>query len=309
LIEQQCGNACYMQFGLYTPFPHLVHGIFTREGGYSRPPYHSLNISLSSGGERYEDAVRNRFLALQCLDIAAYPCATMWMIHSARVLTLDGDDWPDWGKDWPHGVYSLDELGYPQGTRLQWTFKPRTKADALITRKRGVALTMSTADCVPLLFYDPATEAIGVAHAGWRGTARGIAAATVAAMREQFGTRPADLLVGVGPSIGPCCYEVSEEVRQLFLSQREFEEMPTAEHLRALVAASAAFETVELPDRQSLRLDLWETNRRQLLLAGLAPDHIELPEICTSCAKDRFFSHRAEQGRTGRFPAILALRA
>ena len=298
-----------MQFGLYTHFPHLVHGIFTREGGYSQPPYHSLNISLSSGGERYEDAVRNRFLALQCLDLAEYPCATMWMIHSARVLTLHGDDWPDWGEDWPHSVYSLDELGYPQGTRLQWTFKPRTKADALITRKRGVALTMSTADCVPLLFYDPATEAIGVAHAGWRGTARGIAAATVAAMRERFGTRPADLLVGVGPSIGPCCYEVSEEVRQLFLGLRAFEEMPTEEPLRALVAESAVFKTVELPERQSLRLDLWETNRRQLLLAGLVPDHIELPEICTSCAKDRFFSHRAEQGRTGRFPAILALRA
>lgn len=298
-----------MQFGLYTHISHVVHGIFTREGGYSRPPYHSLNVSLSAVGERYEDAARNRFLALQCLDIAEYPCATMWMIHSARVLTLDGQAWPDWGDDWPHGVYALDELGYPQGTRLQWTFKPRTKADALITRKRGVALAMSTADCVPLLFYDPVTEAIGVAHAGWRGTARGIAAATVAALQEQFGARPADLLVGVGPSIGPCCYEVSEEVRQLFLGQRTFEEMPTEERFRSLVAESAVFETIELAGSESLRLDLWETNRKQLLLAGVVPEHIELPEVCTSCARDRFFSHRAEQGRTGRFPAILALRA
>ena len=298
-----------MHFGLYSPVSQLVHGIFTRAGGYSQPPYHSLNVSLGALGERYEHAVRNRYLALQCLDIAAYPCATMWMIHSARVLSLDGDGWPDWGNDWPHGVYTLDELGYPQGTRLQWTFKPRTKADALITRRRGIALAMSTADCVPLLFYDPMTEAIGVAHAGWRGTARGIAAATVAALREQFGSRPADLLVGVGPSIGPCCYEVSAEVQQLFLGQREFEELPTEEHLRPLVAESAVFETVELPDGQSLRLNLWETNRQQLQLSGVTPAHIELPEVCTSCARDRFFSHRAEQGRTGRFPAILALRA
>jgi polyphenol oxidase len=309
LIENRSGDACYMQFGQYEQFPELVHGIFTRAGGYSQPPYHSLNVSLSSGQERYEDAVRNRFQVLQSLDIAEYACATMWMIHSARVLNLDEQDWPDWGEDWAHRVYALDELGYPTGTRLQWTFKPRTQGDALITRKRGVALAMSTADCVPLLFYDPVTEAIGVAHAGWRGTARGIAAATVAALSEQFGARPADIRAGVGPSIGPCCYEVSEEVRELFLGQRDFEELPAEARWRELIASSVVFEMLQLPTRESLRLNLWETNRNQLLLAGLAPEHIELPDICTSCEKDRFFSHRAEEGRTGRFPAILALRA
>src|SRR5262249_17844369 len=143
------------------------------------------------------------------------------------VITLDGQVWPDWSEDWPHRVYALEELGYPQGTQLQWTFKPRTKADALITRKRGVALTMSTADCVPRLFSDRVPGALGAAHGGGRGPARGIAAATVTAMGEQFGSRPADIRVGVGPSIGPCCYEVSEEVRQLFLGQRDFEELPT----------------------------------------------------------------------------------
>lgn len=308
MIENRSGDACYMQFGQYGQFPELVHGIFTRAGGYSQPPYHSLNVSLSSGGERYEDAVRNRFQVLQSLDIAGYTCATMWMIHSARVLNLDEQDWPDWRKDWPHHAYELAELGYPAGTRLHWTFKPRTQGDALITRQRGVALAMSTADCVSLLFYDPVMSAIGVAHAGWRGTARGIAAATVAAMQEQFGSRPADIHAGVGPSIGPCCYEVSEEVRELFLGQREFEDIPTEASLRELIASSAVFETLHLPARVSLRLNLWETNRNQLLLAGLTPEHIELPDICTSCEKDRFFSHRAEAGRTGRFPAILALR-
>lgn len=309
MIEKQCGNACYIQFGKLTYFPQLIHGIFTREGGYSQAPYHSLNVSLSAGNERFTDAVRNRFHALRCLDIAEYPCATMWMIHSAHVLTLDGQDWPDWSQDWPHHVYLLDKLGYPEGTRLQWTFKPRSKADALITRKRGIALVMSTADCVPLMFYDPRAEAIGVAHAGWRGTARGIAAATVAAMVEQFGSRPADIRAGIGPSIGPCCYEVSEEVRQLFLGQRAFEELPTEERFRELVAEAAVFEIAQLTARASLRLNLWETNYNQLLLSGLAPEHIELPDMCTSCLKERFFSHRADQGLTGRFPTILALRA
>lgn len=309
MIEEQYAGACYMQFGQYRQFPELVHGIFTRAGGYSQPPYHSLNVSLSSGEERFEDAVRNRFLVLQGLDISDYACATLWMVHSARVLNLDTQSWPDWGEDWPHRVYELDELGYPAGTRLQWTFKPRTQGDALITRQRGVALAMSTADCVPLLFYDPVSEAIGIAHAGWRGTARGIAAATVAALSEQFGARPADIRVGVGPSIGPCCYEVSAEVHELFLGQRSFAEMPTETRYRALVANSAVFETIHQSSRTSLRLNLWETNRNQLLLSGLSPEHIELPDICTGCATERFFSHRVEEGRTGRFPAILALRA
>jgi YfiH family protein len=297
-----------MQFAQYEQFPELIHGIFTRQGGYSEAPFATLNVSLSSGQERFADAVRNRFHVLQSLDIAHYPCATMWMVHSARVLTLDGENWPDWSADWPHAVYELTNLGYPAGTRLQWTFKPRTQADAVVTRRRGVALAISTADCVPLLFYDPVTEAIGVAHAGWRGTARGIALATIDAMHTQFGSRPADIHAGVGPSIGPCCYEVSEEVRELFLGQRSFEELPTDARYRQPVAEAAVFEQVALPTHTSLRLNLWETNRQQLLLAGLLPEHIELPDVCTSCQHTRFFSHRAEQGRTGRFPAILALR-
>jgi polyphenol oxidase len=308
LIEQQCGAVRYMQFDQYRQFPDLIHGIFTRHGGYSQAPYSGLNVSLSVANERYEDAVRNRYLALQSLDIAQYPCATMWMIHSAQVVTLDGSDWSDWSVDWPHRSYALDELGFPQDTTLQWTFKPRHQADAIITRQRGVALTMSTADCAPLLFYDPVQEVIGATHAGWRGTARGIAAATVAEMSAQFGSRPADIHAGVGPSIGPCCYEVSEELRQIFLGQAEFAELPTEVRFRELVATSAVFETVELPTKASLRLNLWETNRQQLLLAGLSPEHIELPEVCTSCACENFYSHRAEQGMAGRFPAIIALR-
>ncbi len=308
MIERECGAIRYLQFAQYEQFPELVHGIFTRQGGYSQAPFATLNVSLSSGQEDFTAAARNRFHVLQSLDIAHYPCATVWMVHSARVLTLDGTDWPDWSADWPHAAYELAELGYPDGTRLQWTFKPRTQADAVVTRKRGVALAISTADCVPLLFYDPVTEAIGVAHAGWRGTARGIALATVDTMREQFGSRPADIQVGVGPSIGPCCYEVSEEVRELFLGQIAFDELPTDERYRAQIADAAVFEQVELPTKTSLRLNLWETNRKQLLLAGLLPEHIELPDACTSCETTRFFSHRAEQGRTGRFPAILALR-
>lgn len=301
MIEQQQGEVHYVQFSNFLQFPELTHGIFTRSGGYSKEPYFGLNVSLS-GGDSFDDVVRNRLLALQTLDIPTYPCATFWMVHGADVVTFTPDTWDDWRTDWSHRSYDVD------GHELIWTTKPRRKADAVITQERGVALAMSSADCVPLMFYDPIQGALGMAHAGWRGTARGIAAATIEAMHEQFGCQPANIYAGIGPSIGPCCYETSEQVRRLFLGEQEFYDIPTAPRFRNLVRESAVFSTEYLADCDSLRLDLWETNRTQLLMAGLLPEHIELPGICTSCEKGRFFSHRAEQGKAGRFPSILALR-
>src|SRR5581483_11818643 len=110
--------------------------------------------------------------------------------------------------------------------------------------------------------------------------------ATVEAMHEQFGCLPTNIRACVGPAIGACCYEVSEPVRQLFFGDLEFEDRPTRPELRAFVRESATFTTVQLADRASLRLDLWETTRRQLLLAGLQSDHIEIAGICTCCHRE-----------------------
>ena len=301
MIERQHGEVRYTQFGHFLQFPEITHGSFTRLGGYSKMPYRGLNVSYSIGDD-FENVIRNRLLALQALRIETYPCATLWMIHGADVATLDTDNWDDWRTDWTHRSYRVDEH------ELIWTAKPRRKADALITRQRGVALALSSADCVPLMFYDPVEGVIGMAHAGWRGTARGIAAATIDAMCEQFGSLPRNIHVGLGPSIGPCCYEVSEEVRRLYLGQQQFDVMPTNARYRNLVRESAVFVVEQFTDRTGLLLDLWETIRNQLLLVGVLPEHIELPGICTSCEKERFFSHRGEYGKAGRFPSILALR-
>lgn len=302
MIERQAGDVRYVQFALFQQFPELMHGSFTRSGGYSLPPFQGVNVSVGSGDER-ETVLRNRLLALRSLGVGMNPCATAWMIHSADVLTLDDEEWVDWRDDWPHRSYDVD------GYELIWTTRPRRKADAVITRKRGVTLAMSSADCVPIMLYDPIREAIGLAHAGWRGTARGIAATIVDAMREQFGCQPEHLYAGVGPSIGACCYEVSENVRGLFRGDLQFDEMPTDARYRNLVRESAVFSVRELSARASLRLDLWQTNRNQLLMAGLLPNHIEVAEICTSCERERFYSYRAEHGTTGRFPSLLALRS
>ncbi|HKV58963.1 MAG TPA: peptidoglycan editing factor PgeF, partial [Ktedonobacteraceae bacterium] len=273
----------------------------TRHGGYSVSPHSGLNVSVSND-DSSENVLRNRLLALESLGLDTYPCATAWMIHSADIATLDGDDWDDWKDDWPYRSYTIDER------ELIWTTRPRRKADAIITKRRGVALAMSSADCAPLLFYDPTQSVIALTHAGWRGTARGIGAATINAMREQFGCQPQHIYAGIGPTIGACCYEVTEEVRRLFLGEKQFELLPTEERYRNLVRDSAVFRVVELADRSSLHLDLWETNRNQLLLAGLLPEHIEVAGICTACQKEHFYSYRAEHGKTGRFPSILALR-
>ena len=303
MIEQQRENACFLQFNQLLPFPEITHGVFTRLGGHSTTPYQGLNASYSTG-DSFDNVVRNRLTVLEALDISTYPCATLWQVHGADVATLDTEQevWDDWRTDWAHRSYFLDER------ELVWTTKARRKADAIITRQAGVALALSFADCTPLLFYDPVQRVIAMAHGGWRGTARGIALATVEAMSTRFDCQPRTILAGVAPSIGACCYEVTERVRGFYSGEEQFDEMPTLERYRKLVRESAVFSTRQLPDRTSLRLDIRETNRDQLLMAGLLPEHIEMSGICTGCRTDLFFSHRVEQGKTGRFPVILALK-
>jgi len=296
LIEQQRDNVCFLQFNNFQQFPKLIHGVFTRDGGYSEPPYKGLNTSGAlRGGDDLNNVVCNRQLALRSLGLGDSPCVTLWNVHGADVLVPDIHG--NWRTDWAYRSY------YEQ----TWTPQEIHKGDALITQQRGMAIALSFADCTPIALYDPVEQVIGIAHGGWRGTARGIVFATIHAMREHFGSQSHNIYAGIGPTIGPCCCEVSQNVRDLFMGLQDFEDVPTQEQYRTLVRESAVFSTVHLPDKESLRLDLWETNRRQLLMAGLVPEHIEVAEICTSDHVDRFFSHRAEHGKTGRFPTIMAL--
>jgi YfiH family protein len=302
LIEQQRGNLLYQQFSHFLQFPEIAHGIFTRHGGHSEGQYRALNTSTTlqaiqaNDGDSVDNVSRNRQLALQALNLASSPCVTLWQIHSANLALFDARD--EWRTDWAHPSY------YYQS----WTPSSIRKADALITREPGIAIALSFADCTPILLYDPFEQVIGIAHGGWRGTARGIAAATVEAMCSQFGSQPRNIYAGIGPSIGPCCYEVSQEVHDLFIGRASFDDMPTHQRYQSLVRESAVFLTKPLASRDSLRLDLRATNRNQLLQAGLLPTQIEVTDTCTCCNIARFFSHRGEQGKTGRFPVLMALR-
>jgi len=154
--------------------------------------------------------------------------------------------------------------------------------DALITARPGVGLLITAADCLQVLFYDPDGRAIGIAHAGWRGLAAGVLTATAAAMGREFGSRPDRLLAGIGPGLGPCCAQFSDPEHEL--------------------------PSWFAPHIQGRHVDLWAAAREQLTAAGLAPAHIEHHALCTVCNRDRFFSHRGDHGRTGRFAAIVVLR-
>ena len=154
-------------------------------------------------------------------------------------------------------------------------------ADALVTRSANLCLMVRTADCVPLLFYDPVSNIIGAAHAGWRGTALRIAAKTVCAMKK-LGSEPKDIKVALGPSIGPCCYEVKKDVAVKF------------DH--HICKGNRYF------------VDLKLENKDQLVKEGILSKNIQISDLCTGCNSDRFFSARAG-GPAGRFGTAIALRA
>ncbi len=161
--------------------------------------------------------------------------------------------------------------------------------DVLITRDPRVVLAMHCADCVPVLLADPVHSAVAAVHAGWRGTAAGAAAATVAAMTRSCGSRPADLVVAIGPAIGPCCYEVDAPVFERF----------AAWPWRAQVFTSS-------PSGRWM-LDLWAANHRQLVEAGVRPDAVTVAGLCSAHLPALFFSHRRD-GTTGRMAAHIAVR-
>jgi YfiH family protein len=164
---------------------------------------------------------------------------------------------------------------------------PTFNSDGVVSNVPSLVVAVTSADCVPLLLWDPVRQVVGLAHAGWRGSALGVGERVVATMTSVFGCRQRDIVAAIGPSIGPCCYHVGAEVVETFHA-----------HGTPVVAS---------PHNGRSALDLWETNAVQLIRSGLEPDAIENPRICTACRTEHFYSHRREMGRTGRFAAFIGL--
>lgn len=254
------GSPVYYEFEQWAEHPALVHGVFTRLGGVSAAPWHALNLG-GTVGDDVRNVESNHARAYAALGLDGSQACTVWQVHSADVVVATG-----------------------RVPNRRWL----ARADGLVTDRRGLPLAMRFADCTPILLYDPSHRAIGIAHAGWRGTVLGAGVNTLQTMQDVFGTVPAEVQVGIGPSIGPDHYQVGEEV---------------------VAAVADAFGTIDglirRADDGSAYLDLWEANRRALARAGV--QQIEVAGLCTACHTDEFYSHRAEAGKTGRFGAVIAL--
>lgn len=285
-------------------FAGLDAGFTTRCGGVSREPWDSLNTALHVGDDP-ADVIRNRQRIAKCLGwpFEAWTCAEQ--VHGDRVWRVTA---ADRGK----GRWRREDAV--------------AEADALITDVPGVLLVMYYADCVPLYFYDPDTPAIGLAHAGWKGTALDIAGKTVRAMAEAFGSRPERMYAAIGPSIGPCCYEVDEPVldRLLPLAERLREAGDGGRGADGADGADDADRATGQPTGKATGADdtalvrpthaghaavnLKEFNRRLMMKAGILPSRIEISTWCTGCRTGLFFSHRRDKGKTGRMAAWLGLK-
>jgi hypothetical protein len=283
-------------------FPWLVHGFSTRVGGSSRA-YGRADLNLGFTKDDSHAAVeRNRAAFLHELGAVTQKrqssktgsrttTASLWPLITLRQIHSDI-------------IHYVDSV----------PAEPLS-GDGLITATPGLLLAIQTADCLPVILVDTKRHAVGVFHAGWRGTVKRIVEKGVGEMYRHFGTRPRDLKAAIGPGVHGCCYEVGEEVRIKFESQFEYgaslfrevkESDPVREKYPLLFLTARAPGHSELPKR--IFLDLVEANRQQLLAAGVSKKNIDSSPLCTNCNPNLLFSYRAEKGKTGRLMGVAGIR-
>jgi YfiH family protein len=266
-----------------------VHGFSTRTGGFSKAyGGHSLNLGFTKHDSR---AAVERNRAEFQRQVGAVTGKKLWPLVTLRQIHSD----------------LIHCISKPPEEKLA--------GDGLVTDTPGILLGIQTADCLPVVLVDTKRRAVGVFHAGWRGTVQRIVEKGVGEMRGCFGTRPRDIKAAIGPGIHGCCYQVGEEVRVKFESQFDYasdlfrevkESDPVREKYPLLFLTARAPGHSELPT--NIFLDLVEANRRQLMAVGVSAKNIHASPLCTSCRTDLLFSHRAEKGVTGRMMAVAGIR-
>ncbi|MCF6289816.1 MAG: peptidoglycan editing factor PgeF [Desulfobacterales bacterium] len=247
-------RCCYSLQPLFFPplsRPEIFHGVFSRHGGTSPRPWDSLNVGLQVG-DTLENVRVNRERIKK--EIRIKRLAGMHQVHGSRVRAITAI--PDVDLD-------IDQC------------------DGLITDRPGIGLMVQQADCQAVMFHDPVHRAVGIVHAGWRGTVAKIIGVCVSAMQEHYGTRPADLVAAVSPSLGPCCAEFKNFSTELPGALHRYQVRPAYFDFRAI-------------------------SRSQLRAAGIPARSISVSEICTVCNRD-YFSFRRDRV-TGRFASVIGLR-
>ncbi|MBQ7725641.1 MAG: peptidoglycan editing factor PgeF, partial [Clostridia bacterium] len=243
----------YITFPLFSKVSFLRHGFSTRLGGVSTGACATMNLSFSREENR-ENVLENyrRFCGVLGIDI--HHLVLSRQTHTNHVIGVTEEH---------------------RGTGI---FTPSFEdIDGLITDRPGVALVTQYADCTPLLFCDPERRVIASSHSGWRGTVQEMGRVTVEKMMRDYGCDPKNILAGIGPCIGSCCYEVDQTV------YRAFEKLSYLDLSRCFTPK----------ENEKYMLDLAETNRQILLNAGILQEHIDVSDLCTCCENRELFSHRA----------------
>lgn len=266
MISITDGGFPYYQFGTLKQLSCISHGISTRLGGISIGDYSSCNMALHVGDDK-NGVLDNRMRFCRALEIDSTRIIVAEQVHGSQVVQVSQ-------QDWGCGAMSINNA--------------IAAADALLTAAFATPIMVFSADCPLLLFVAPNIPAIGVVHSSWRGTVQNIAGNMVNFFCSQFAMNSADLWVGIGPSIGPCCYEVQHDVYD--------------------VAQAAGLPRWVFEYRQqSLYFDLWKTISLQLESQGVCKSHIEHAAMCTACHGDTFYSYRLQNGKTGRFALMAQL--
>ena len=265
ITEPLNNGVAVIRFPAFSGFPGLIHAYSTRRGGVSEGIYSTMNFQFTNGDS--EANVRENYRRVfEALGIPQGAEVFTQQTHTTNVRVAVAED---------------------RGTGIERPV-PYRDVDGLVTNVPGLALTVFTSDCVPVYLYDPVKRAIGVCHAGWRGTVGGISAKTAALMRDTYGCDPTDIVAVIGPSIGPECFEVGEEVAEEF--DRAFGES-----------------VIIRRGYGKPHVDLWKSNVLSLMSEGLTEEHISVCGLCTMCHPDIVFSHRATAGKRGSNAGFLML--
>jgi len=265
-IEKKNGFE-YITFPILKEHKELLHCFTTRKGGVSKGPYESMNL-----GQGTDDEIKN-------------------VKRNYRILTDKlGIDLKDIVK--PYQSHT-NEVRYVDEKYKGWLFKKSKdlrNVDGLITDRKNLALITIHADCTPLFFYDPVKKAAAMVHAGWRGTVDDIGGRAVESMIDKFGSNPGDIKVVIGPSLGQCCFEVDEDVAEIFLNKDD------------------TFGNFMIKKGVKFHFDLWEINKYLLMRKGLKESNIEVSGLCTKCRNDLLFSHRGQKGKRGLMAGLIMMK-
>lgn len=259
----------YFEFPGFRDTNRLSHGFSTRLGGVSEGPYATMNLSFTMGDSPERVAENYRRMAA-ALEVETDSMTSVWQAHTDVVRVVGTED---------------------RGRGIS-TPKDPNPCDGMVTQTKGLTLVTLHADCLPLYFYDPVTQTIGLAHSGWRGTEQKIGARILETMERTFGVRRENVLAGIGPGIGGSVFQVGPEVAAAFLGT------PDKPWTDVIFTPSTG-------DR--LLLDLALANEMLLLASGIRRERLSTAGLCTYTDKNLFYSHRRDGSTRGSMAAFLAM--